>query len=78
MRFSARVYPVPFAPSSTLEKKGPSTIVVNDGGDGTMVDRPNSSIKKNNGGSSRRGTGIGNGNNRGRGKIKGKHNFSDN
>ena len=40
-----------------------------------MVDRPNSSIKKNNGGSSRRGMGKGNGNNRGQGKIKGKNNF---
>ena len=77
MRFSARVYPVPFAPSSNLEKEWPSTTVVNDGGDGTMVDGPNSSIKKNNGGSSRRGTDKGNGRSRGRTKRKGKHDFSD-
>ena len=54
-RLNTRVNHVPFSPVSNLEKQWPSTAVVNDGGDGTMVDRPNYSIKKNNGGSSRRG-----------------------
>ena len=63
-RLNARVNHVPFALGSNLEKKWPSTTLVNDGGDGTMVDGPNSSIKKNNGGSSRRGMGKGNVSNR--------------
>ena len=76
-RPNARENPVPFAPGSNLEKEWPSTAVVNDGSDGTMVDGPNYSIKKNNGGSSRRGTGKGNGSSKGRGKRKGMHNFFD-
>ena len=63
-RPNARENPVPFAPGSNLEKEWPSTPIVNDGDDGTMVDGPNSSIKKNNGGSSRRGMGKGNVSNR--------------
>ena len=64
-RLNARVNPVLFSPGSNLEQEWPSTAVVNDGGDGTMVDQPNSSIKKNNGRSSRRGMGKGNGSSRG-------------
>lgn len=66
----SRVNSVPFAPGSNLEQESRSTAVVNDGDDGNMVDEPDSSVKKNNGGSSRRGTGRGNGSNRGRGKRK--------
>ena len=76
-RLNARVNPVSFTPGSNLEKEWPSTVVVNNGGDGTMVDGPNSSIKKNNEGSSRRGMGKGNGSSRGGGKRKGKHNLSE-
>ena len=77
MRLNTRLNPIPFSPSSNLEQEWPSIAIVNNGSDGTMVDRPNSSIKNNNGLSSRRGMGKGNGSNRGQGKIKGKKNFSD-
>ena len=76
-RLNDRVNHVPFAPGSNLDQEWPSTVVVNDGGDGTMVDGPNNFIKKKNGGSWRRVMGKGNGSSRGRGKIKGKHNFCD-
>ena len=65
-RLNSRVNPVLFSPGSNLEQEWPSIAIVNDGDDGTMVDRPNYSIKKNNGVSSRRGMGKGNGSNRGR------------
>ena len=76
-RLNARENLVPFSPGSNLEQEWPSNTTVNDGGDGTMVDGPNYSIKKNNGGSSRKGMGKGNESNNDQGKIKGKHNFSD-
>ena len=77
MRLNAKVNLVPFASGSNLEQEWPSTTIVNDGNDGTMVDGPYSSVKNNNGGCSRRGTGKGNGSSIGRGKINGNHNFYD-
>ena len=71
MRLNVRVNPVQFAPGSNLEQECPSTTVVNDGGDGTMVYGTNSYIKKNYGESLRRCMGKGNGSSRGRGQKKG-------
>ena len=76
-RLNASVNPVPFALDSNVEQESPSTTVVNNGGDGSMVDGKDSSVKKDNEGSSRRGRGKGKGISRGRGKGKGKHNFCD-
>ena len=76
-RPNARVNPVPFAPGSNLEQEWLSTAIVNDGGDGTMVDGPDYFFNKNNEVSSRRGARKGNGSNKGREKIKGKNNFPD-
>ena len=59
MRLNARVNPVLFTPGSNFEQEWPSNIVLNNGGDGTMVDGPYSSFKKNNGVSPRRGTSKG-------------------
>lgn len=69
-RLNASVNPVPFAPDSNVEQESPSTTVLNNGGDGTMVDGKDSSVKKDNEGSSRRGRGKGKGISRGRGKGK--------
>ena len=70
-KLNSRVNPVSFSPCSNIEQEWPSTAVVNDGSDETMVYGPNYSIKKNSGGILRRGMGKGNGNIRAQGKIKG-------
>lgn len=69
-RINARLNVVPFSPGSNLDQESPSTAVVNNGGDGTIADGQDFSVKKDNGGSSRRGRGKGNGSSRGRGKRK--------
>ena len=62
MRLNARVNLEPFSPCSNLEQEWPSTAVVNDGTDETMVYGTDYSFKKNSGGILRRGMGKGNGN----------------
>jgi len=61
---------VPFSPGSNLYQESSSTAVVNNGGDGAVIDGQYSFVKKDNGESLRRGRGKGNGSNRGGGKIK--------
>lgn len=69
-RLNARLNPVPLSPGSNVDQESPSTAVVNKGSDGTTVDGQDSSVKKDNGGSSRRGRGKDNGSSKCRGKRK--------
>jgi hypothetical protein len=70
MQINAMLNVVPFSPGSNLDQESSSTAVANNGSDGAIVDGKDSSVKKDNGESSRRGRGKGNGSRRGGGKIK--------
>jgi hypothetical protein len=70
LQINAMLNVVPFSPGSNLDQESSSTAVVNNGGDGAIADGQDSSVKKDNGESSRRGRGKGNGSSRGGGKIK--------
>lgn len=69
-RLNAGLNPVPFSPGSNVDQESPSTAVANKGNDGTTVDGQDSSAKKDNGGSSRRGRGKDNGSSKCQGKRK--------
>jgi hypothetical protein len=70
LQINAMLNVVPFSPGSNLDQESSSTAVVNNGGDGAIANGKDSSVKKDNRESSRRGRGKGNGSSRGGGKIK--------